>query len=169
MGKIIGGGFPLAAVAGRADIMAHFDKAAVGEEGYLMQVGTLSGNPVAAAAGLKTMEILRRPGTYERVFATGRALMKELSQLIQRSGVKAQVIGEPPLFDIIFADGPMRNYRDTLRGDADMLKRFNVLMRERGVMKGDSKYYVSVAHTDADVKHTVGAWADALHAIKKAH
>ncbi|MEM1302357.1 MAG: aminotransferase class III-fold pyridoxal phosphate-dependent enzyme, partial [Pseudomonadota bacterium] len=58
LGKVIGGGFPLAALAGRADIMAHFDKAAVGPDGWLMQTGTLSGNPVAAAAGLKTLEIL---------------------------------------------------------------------------------------------------------------
>src|SRR6056297_531662 len=67
LGKIIGGGFPLAAIAGRTDIMAHFDKAAVGEEGWLMQLGTLSGNPVAAAAGLKSLEILRRDGQYARL------------------------------------------------------------------------------------------------------
>ncbi|MTI02522.1 aspartate aminotransferase family protein, partial [Roseibium sp. RKSG952] len=60
LGKIIGGGFPLAAIAGRADIMAHFDKAAVGADKWLMQLGTLSGNPVAAVAGLKTMEVLKR-------------------------------------------------------------------------------------------------------------
>jgi glutamate-1-semialdehyde 2,1-aminomutase len=59
LGKIIGGGFPLAAIAGRADIMAHFDKASGRPEKWLMQLGTLSGNPVAAVAGLKTMEILR--------------------------------------------------------------------------------------------------------------
>src|SRR5207253_11426766 len=75
LGKVIGGGFPLAAIAGRADIMAHFDRTAVGDDGFLMQVGTLSGNPVAASAGLATLEILKRPGAYERIFATGRALM----------------------------------------------------------------------------------------------
>ena len=72
LGKIIGGGFPLAAIAGRADIMAHFDRGLVGDDGFLMQIGTLSGNPVAAVAGLATLEVLRRPGAYERVFATGR-------------------------------------------------------------------------------------------------
>ena len=61
LGKVIGGGFPLAAIAGKEPIMAHFDKAKVGKEGFTFQVGTLSGNPVAAAAGLKTLEILRRP------------------------------------------------------------------------------------------------------------
>ena len=71
LGKAIGGGFPLAAIAGRADIMAHFDKGAVGEDAFMMQIGTLSGNPIAAAAGLKTLEILKRPGAYEQIFKTG--------------------------------------------------------------------------------------------------
>ena len=67
LGKVIGGGFPLAAIAGRAEFMAHFDKEKVGTDGFTFQVGTLSGNPVAAVAGLKTLEILRRPGSYERM------------------------------------------------------------------------------------------------------
>ena len=71
LGKIIGGGFPLAAIASKAEIMAHFDKSKVGSEALLMRVGTLSGNPVAAVAGLKTLEILRRPGQYEKIYADG--------------------------------------------------------------------------------------------------
>ena len=104
LGKVIGGGFPLAAIAGRADIMAHFDRGAVGDEGFLMQIGTLSGNPVAAAAGLATLEILRRPGAYERLFATGRELMGALAELLKREALPAQVTGEPPLFDVVFGD-----------------------------------------------------------------
>ena len=77
LGKVIGGGFPLAAIAGRAEIMAHFDRAKVGDENFLVQIGTLSGNPVAAAAGLATLAILRRPGAYERIHATGRELMED--------------------------------------------------------------------------------------------
>ena len=72
LGKIIGGGFPLAAIAGKAEIMAHFDKSKVGSEAFLMHVGTLSGNPVAAVAGLKTLEILRRPGQYEKSMRTAK-------------------------------------------------------------------------------------------------
>src|ERR1700740_2595730 len=102
LGKVIGGGFPLAAIAGRADIMAHFDRSAVGDDGVLMQVGTLSGNPGAAAAGLATLEILQRPGAYERLFATGRELMGTLAELLQRKGIDAQVTGEPPLFHAVF-------------------------------------------------------------------
>ena len=166
LGKIVGGGFALAAIAGRADIMKHFDRLAMTDEDFIFQVGTLSGNPVAAVAGLATLEVLKRPGTYEGVFANGRKLMDTLSELLKKHGIKAQVIGEPPLFDIIFTDQPIKDYRDTLKADTATLKRFNQALRARGIMKGDSKYYVSVAHTQADIDHTIGAWEEALKEIK---
>jgi glutamate-1-semialdehyde 2,1-aminomutase len=165
LGKVIGGGFPLAAIAGRADIMAHFDRAKVGNEGFLKQIGTLSGNPVAAAAGLATLEILRRPDAYERIFATGRELMGTLAELLKRNRVTAQVIGEPPLFDVVFTAEPVRDYRGTLRGDPEVMRRFNALLRERGILKGESKYYVSLAHTPEDVRFTRDAWASALREL----
>jgi glutamate-1-semialdehyde 2,1-aminomutase len=167
LGKVIGGGFPLAAIAGRADIMAHFDRAAVGDDGFLMQIGTLSGNPVAAVAGLATLEVLRKPGAYEGLFATGRTLMQALSDILQQAGLPAQVIGEPPLFDVVFTTAPVRDYRGTLQGDAAMGRRFNALLRERGVMKGESKYYVSTAHTRADIDHTIAAWKSAAAEMAK--
>ena len=165
LGKVIGGGFPLAAIAGRAEIMAHFDRGAVGDDGFLMQIGTLSGNPVAATAGLATLDILRRPGAYERLFATGRELMGTLDELLKRAGIAAQVTGEPPLFDVVFSGEKVRDYRSTLRGDADLTRRFNALLRERGVLKGEQKYYVSLAHTAADVRYTTGAWEAAIAAL----
>ena len=165
LGKVIGGGFPLAAIAGRADIMAHFDRSTVGDEGFLMQIGTLSGNPVAAAAGLATLEILRRPGAYERLFATGRELMGTLAELLKGKGLAGQVTGEPPLFDVVFSGEPVRDYRGTLRGDAEMLRRFNALLRERGVLKGELKYYVSLAHTPGDVRLTREAWSSAISLV----
>jgi glutamate-1-semialdehyde 2,1-aminomutase len=167
LGKVIGGGFPLAAIAGRADIMAHFDRGAVGDDGFLMQVGTLSGNPVAAAAGLATLEILRRPGAYQRLFATGRELMGTLADLLKRSGLPAQVTGEPPLFDAVFSPEPVRDYRGTLRGDAEIMRKFNGLLRDRGILKGESKYYVSLAHTSEDIQHTRDAWASALSELAR--
>ncbi len=166
LGKIVGGGFALAAIAGRADIMKHFDRLAMTDEDFIFQVGTLSGNPVAAVAGLATLEVLKRPGAYEQVFATGRTLMAALSDLLKKAGIKAQVIGEPPLFDILFTDQPVKDYRDTLKADTAILKRFNQLLRARGLMKGESKYYVSLAHTQADIDHTIGAWTDALKELK---
>jgi glutamate-1-semialdehyde 2,1-aminomutase len=164
LGKIIGGGFPLAAIAGREDIMSLFDRAKAGDERYLTQIGTLSGNPVASVAGLKTLEILKRPGAYERVFATGRELMAGISGLLRDSGLSAQVIGEPPLFDIIYTSDDMTDYRSTLRNDTEMQKRFNVRLREAGILKGDTKFYVSLAHDAADISHTLEAVASAIKA-----
>jgi len=146
--------------------MKHFDRLAMTDEDFIFQVGTLSGNPVAAVAGLATLEVLKRPGTYEGVFANGRRLMDTLSELLKKHGFKAQVIGEPPLFDIIFTDQPVKDYRDTLKADTALQKRFNQALRARGIMKGESKYYVSVAHTQADIDHTIGAWEEALVELK---
>jgi len=162
LGKIIGGGFPLAAIAGRADIMAHFDRARVGEDRFLFQVGTLSGNPVASVAGLATLDILSRPGAYERVFATGRALMEGMAGILREAGVPGQVVGEPPLFDVFFAEGEMRDYRATLRADAAKQRHVNTTLRARGILKGDSKFYVSLAHDERDVAQTLDAFRHAI-------
>jgi glutamate-1-semialdehyde 2,1-aminomutase len=166
LGKVIGGGFPLAALAGRADIMAHFDKGAVGEDGFMMQVGTLSGNPVAAIAGLKTLEILRRPGAYEQIFATGRALMAGYRKILADARVVAQVTGDAPMFDVVFADREVTDYRSSL-GNQDMLKACNGMLRERGILKGDSKYYVSLVHTEEDVRFTLDAFAASIAEIAR--
>ena len=166
LGKIIGGGFPLAAIAGRADIMAHFDRAIVGDDGFLTQIGTLSGNPIAAVAGLATLEILRRPGAYEGVFATGRMLMAEFARLLKAAGLPGQVIGEPPLFDVVFAEGDLNDYRATLRADVDLAKRFNAALRANGILKGDSKFYVSLAHDRADVAKTLTAFEAAVATLR---
>jgi len=72
------------------------------------------------------------------------------------------VSGEPPLFDVVFSPEPVRDYRGTLRGDAGMMRRFNAQLRERGVLKGEQKYYVSLAHTPEDVRHTRDAWSSAI-------
>lgn len=167
LGKAIGGGFPLAAIAGRADIMALFDKGAVGEGAFMLQIGTLSGNPIAAAAGLKTLEILKRPGAYAQIFKTGRALMQGYTEILARARVKARVVGEPPMFDIVFTDREVKDYRSAL-GDEAMTKRLNGLLRERGVLKGENKYYISLAHTDEDVRFTLDAFADAIAELQGA-
>jgi len=167
-GKVIGGGFPLAAIAGKADIMRHFDKAAVGEENFTVQIGTLSGNPVASAAGLATMQILKEPGAYDKIFATGRALMEGISERLRAAKIPAQVIGEPPLFDVLFAEGDIHDYRGTLRNDAKMQGAVNRSLLASGILKGDSKYYLSLAHTEADVAKTLGAWDEAIRTLKSA-
>jgi glutamate-1-semialdehyde 2,1-aminomutase len=91
--------------------------------------------------------------------------MGTLAELLKANRVTARVSGEPPLFDAVFSGEPVRDYRGALRGDAEMLRRFNALLRERGVLKGEQKYYVSLAHTPADVRHTCEAWASAIEVL----
>ncbi|MGI9381792.1 MAG: aspartate aminotransferase family protein, partial [Methyloligellaceae bacterium] len=165
LGKVIGGGFPLAAIAGRDDIMAHFDMAAVGTDEFVKMIGTLSGNPVAATAGLATLDILRRPDTYEQLFATGRELMEGLRRLLDGAGLPAQVVGEPPMFDVVFTDQEVTDYRSCVAGDQEMLSRFTALLKEHGVLKGEAKFYVSTAHDGKDVEQTLDACAHAIDAL----
>lgn len=165
LGKVVGGGFPLAAVAGRAELMAMFDRSIAGDDKFMPQIGTLSGNPVAAVAGLATLNVLRAPGTYPRLFEAGRRLMDGLGAAMKKAGHTARIVGEPPMFEVFFTDRPIHNYRDVIKADADKLKRFNRLLLERGVFKGDSKFYVSTAHDEDDISHTLAAFDDAARAL----
>ena len=165
LGKVVGGGFPLAAVAGRREIMAHFDRNAVDEKDFLPQVGTLSGNPIAATAGLATLEVLREDDAYERLHGTGRRLMQGLDDAMRGAGVTAQICGEGCLFDIVFTDQPIVDYWSTENGDKKKLATFNQTLLEHGVLKGGSKFYVSLALTDADIDHTLNAFEAAASAV----
>ncbi len=167
-GKVIGGGFPLAAIAGRADIMKHFDKAAVPEDRALVQIGTLSGNPVAAAAGLATMAILKRPGAYEKLWGTGRTLMDALGGLLKDARIPHRIVGEPPMFDVVFTDSDVTDYRSYFKGDQAKSKVFNAALLAKGVLKSDSKYYISIAHDDRDVAQTVKAFEAGVKALRDA-
>jgi len=164
LGKVIGGGLPMAAIAGRADIMAHFDIDKVGPEGFTFQIGTLSGNPVAAAAGLKTLEILRRPGTYETLRATGRRLMSKLEAEAARLRLVATVVGDPVLFDVVFADAPVVDYRACLKANSDRQDSFNRSLRRNGILKAPMKFYPSLALSEDDVVTTEAAIAAAMEA-----
>ncbi len=150
LGKVIGGGFALAAVAGRADIMDHFDKSKVGAERWLMQLGTLSGTPVAAVAGLKTMEILRRDGSYTTLEANGRRLMEIQQSALEDAGIAHQVVGEPAMFDVVFAAGQVRDYREHQKENASHNSTYNKALRDNGILKAPNKLYVSLALTEDD-------------------
>ena len=162
LGKVVGGGYPLAAFAGRDDIMAHLDGGRVADDRFAQQIGTLSGNPVAAAAGLKTLEVLGRPGVYERHEQIGEALIDGLETLLAESGHEGQVLGSPPMFDVIFAGGEVSDYRAAMRGNAARTGAFNAGLRARGVFKGESKFYLSVVHSDEDIARTLEAARESL-------
>ena len=166
-GKVIGGGFALAAVCGPAEIMKHFDPALEGQAEYVAQAGTLNGNPVAAVAGLATLAELRKPGTYERLHRTGARLRDGLAAAVRRHGLGAQVSGEAPVFDVLFTDRPIVDYRATLAADRDRIARFNAGCLRRGVVKAVNKIYVSVAHTGEDVDETLAIFDDVLGGIAR--
>ena len=165
LGKVIGGGFPLAAVAGRAEIMAHFDKSAVGADRWLMQNGTLSGNPVAAAAGLKCIEILRRPGQYEKLMANGERLMEIAGRALRARGVPHRIVGHPTLFEVLFTEAPVRNYRDFVGSDVDRWARHNRALLANGVFKLPGKIYVSLALEEEDFADFEAAFEKAAEVV----
>lgn len=167
LGKVIGGGFPLAAVAGREELMAHFDRKLANAGRFVTQTGTLNGNPVAAVAGLVTLEVLRRPGAYSQLFETGRRLRTGLQAALKEAGIVASVIGEAPLFDVVFGKEQPCDYRGVFKCDSDRLALFNNILLENGVLKGDTKFYVSLAHNEDDVATTLSAFKAAANALRR--
>lgn len=165
LGKIIGGGFPLAALGASSEIMAHFDKSLVGAEKWLMQLGTLSGNPVASAAGLKTMEVLRRPGQYERLRELGQALMEMQASALTEQGIAHRICGDPTLFDIYFTDADPVDYRSAKHGDPRLNETWNGALRANGVFKSPGKLYPSLALRTDDLEVTRSAFKQAANAV----
>ena len=165
LGKIIGGGFPLAAIVGRAEIMAHFDKGLVGEAGFTMQVGTLSGNPVAAVAGLKTLEVLRRDGAYDTIIGHGERLMAAAKNSLDYHGIAHRIVGDPVLFDIVFTDQDVLDYRGTKMNDAKKASAYNASLRASGILKPAAKMYPHLALTEADLQQTEEALVTAAEVV----
>jgi glutamate-1-semialdehyde 2,1-aminomutase len=162
-GKIIGGGFPLAAVAGSAAILDLADPAERGADRYVHLSGTLNGNPVAAVAGLATLHALAQPGVYDRLHAAGERLRAGLRAAAGRRGVPLMVIGEGPLAAVHFTDRPIRDYRDVLSADKKLLARVNALLLSAGVLAQlSTKLYISAVHSDADIDACIAAFDDAV-------
>ena len=156
-GKIMGGGYPLAALAGRAEVLSVFDRGESDNETYISRIGTLNGNPIACAAGLATLNVMREKDTYQKVSGAGSAIRKALVEVCNENGVPVQNCGENAIFDVYFSEQPVSNYRDTLVSDSAMMTRFNTGLLERGILKGAQKYYPSAVHNDEDVEKTIQA------------
>lgn len=158
VGKIMGGGYPLAGVLGNEEVMSVYDRSAVSSDSYVDQIGTLNGNPIACAAGLATLSELRKHGAYDRLHDVGGRIRRALFEACSEQGYTIQSVGEDAIFDIYFADHPVQNYRDGLAADPVPLGKFNAGLLERGVIKSwPQKFYPSVAHTDEDVERTIAA------------
>ena len=166
VGKIMGGGYPLAAVVGRGDILSVYDPESAGADDYVNQIGTLNGNPIACAAGLATLAELRKEGVYDRVRETGSKVRSALMDSCAKNGIAAQMCGEDAIFDVYFTDRPVVSYRDGLSADGGMMARLNTGLLERGILKGGQKYYPSAAHTDEDVYRTIQAIKEVVPQLK---
>jgi glutamate-1-semialdehyde 2,1-aminomutase len=159
LGKIIGGGLPAAAYAGRAELMER-----VAPAGDTYQAGTLSGNPLATAAGLATLALLDGTG-YERLEAVADALAEGLRREAAAAGVKLHVTSAPGLLTPFFHDGPVHEYADASASDAPAHARFCRALLARGVYPPPSPYeawFPSLAHTDEQVERTVALAGEAF-------
>ncbi|NJM00178.1 MAG: glutamate-1-semialdehyde 2,1-aminomutase [Synechococcaceae cyanobacterium SM2_3_2] len=155
LGKVIGGGLPVGAYGGRQDIMSM-----VAPAGPMYQAGTLSGNPLAMTAGIKTLEILQRPGTYEYLDQLTAKLASGLLSIAAETGHAAcggQISG---MFGFFFTAGPVHNFEDAKTSDKDKFTHFHRGMLEQGVYLAPSPFeagFTSMAHTDEDVAFTLDA------------
>lgn len=163
LGKIIGGGLPVGAYGGKREIMQL-----VAPAGPMYQAGTLSGNPLAMTAGIKTLELLRQPGTYEYLDQITKRLSDGLLAIAQETGHAAcggQVSG---MFGFFFTEGPVHNYEDAKKSDLQKFSRFHRGMLEQGIYLAPSQFeagFTSLAHTEADIDQTLAAARTVLTAL----
>ena len=160
LGKIIGGGMPVGAYGGRADLMRL-----IAPEGPVYQAGTLSGNPVAMAAGLATLGETSRPGFYETLEERTARLVAGIGDAARRHGVPVTVGHAGSLWGVYFTAGPVRDFAQAQRSDTALFARWHGAALERGIFLAPSAFeagFVSSAHTDADIAHTVTALDAAL-------
>ena len=153
MGKVIGGGMPLAAFGGRKDIME-----CISPLGGVYQAGTLSGNPIAVAAGLKTLEIIQREGFYENLTALTQRLANGIADAAKAHGVEFTADSVGGMFGLYFASHTPQNYADMARSNIDGFKHFFHGMLDRNVAFGPSAYeagFVSAAHTPELIDETI--------------
>jgi glutamate-1-semialdehyde 2,1-aminomutase len=156
LGKIIGGGMPVGALGGRAEIMSQ-----LAPSGPVYQAGTLSGNPLGMACGLATLEVLTRPGAFERAEAAAAAITQGLRERAEAAGVPVSTHQAGTMFGLFFtATDPVTGFRDVAGSDVERFRRFFHGMLEAGVYLAPSAFeaaFVSTCHDDAAIAHTLNA------------
>ncbi len=163
LGKIIGGGVPVAAYGGRAELMNH-----VAPLGPVYQAGTLAGNPLAMRAGIAALKQLSKPGLYEQMTQMARRLVFGLRAELADAGIPAQINAIGSLSTVFFAPDPVRNYADAKRSNTKRYARFFREMLDRGIFLAPSQFeaaFVSAAHTSADIDRALTAAHESLHAM----
>ncbi len=164
LGKVIGGGMPVGAFGGRRDIMEK-----IAPLGAVYQAGTLSGSPVAVAAGLASLKLIGEPGFYEALTARTAALATGLADAARAAGVRFCADAVGGMFGVYFSDAPPASFADVMASDRDAFNRFFHAMLEAGHYFAPSAFeagFVSAAHTDADIAATVAAAAGIFRAGK---
>lgn len=165
LGKVVGAGMPLAAYAGRQDIMEQ-----VSPLGPVYQAGTLSGNPLATAAGAAGLELLT-PSVYQKLEETSDLLEQGLAEAIAESGAKAQVQRVGSMLTLFFTPTPVVNFKDAKASDTRLFAKFHHLMLQRGFYLPPSQFeawFVSAAHSLQDIEQTLQAARESLQALKEA-
>ncbi|RMF86329.1 MAG: aminotransferase class III-fold pyridoxal phosphate-dependent enzyme [Nitrospinota bacterium] len=167
-GKALTGGYPMAAIAGKQEIMAVTDPRKKGKPDYAYLSGTLNGNPLAAAAGLATLEQLRQEGTYSRLHSVGNRLQRGIEEIARSLHLPLKALGEGPVFQVLFTEQErIERYQDVLAADADKGYRFGLELLRRGLyVTPGQKFYVSLAHSEADIAKTLEAAEEALKALR---
>ncbi|MEI6030833.1 MAG: glutamate-1-semialdehyde 2,1-aminomutase [Synechococcaceae cyanobacterium ELA739] len=163
MGKVIGGGLPVGAYGGRADIMAM-----VAPAGPMYQAGTLSGNPLAMTAGIKTLELLKQPGSYERLESITKRLSDGIGQAARDAGLPYCGGSISAMFGFFLCEGPVRNFEEAKATDNARFGKLHRAMLERGVYLAPSSFeagFTSLAHSDADIDATLEAFRSAFAQI----
>ncbi|BBH38832.1 glutamate-1-semialdehyde aminomutase [Microcystis viridis NIES-102] len=163
LGKVIGGGLPVGAYGGRADIMAM-----VAPAGPMYQAGTLSGNPLAMTAGIKTLELLQRPGTYQYLDKVTKSLTEGLLKVARDAGHRVFGGHISAMFGMFFTGTPVHNYEEAKKADVAKFGRFHRGMLERGVYLAPSQFeagFTSLAHTEADIERTLAAAKEVLASL----
>ena len=163
LGKIIGGGLPVGAYGGRAEIMDH-----MAPSGPIYQAGTLSGNPLAVEAGLATLEILSRPGAYKKLEKLASKLGDGLIEAARMAGIPSYHTRVGSMMCMFFSDDPVNNYEDALKCNTERYGKYFHEMLKRGVYLAPSQFeaaFVSLAHTEKDIEKTLRAAEQSLFEI----
>ncbi|MDP5018284.1 glutamate-1-semialdehyde-2,1-aminomutase [Anabaena sp. UHCC 0187] len=163
MGKVIGGGLPVGAYGGRREIMSM-----VAPAGPVYQAGTLSGNPLAMTAGIKTLELLSKPGTYDYLEKITKQLADGLLKICSDTGHAACGGNISGMFGLFFTAGPVHNYEDAKKADTAKFGRFHRGMLEHGIYLAPSQFeagFTSLAHTPEDIEQTLAAAKDVLSSL----
>lgn len=157
-GKILGGGLPVGAIAGRADILDQANPSNKGTPGYVYQNGTLQGHPLGCAAALATMDVLEEPGLYERVFAMADKLRAGLQAVFDDNDMGLLVFGEGPMWHMLFTDKVPENWRDIVATDTKKLGVLEDLMIREGLfVLPANRRFISIRHTEQDLAETFEA------------